>query len=36
MEPEDIYKTEEFKRLHFMKRFLIRIKIAFFETLKMF
>lgn len=35
MEPEDIFKTEEFKALPWKKRFLLRLKIAFFATISM-
>lgn len=33
---EEIFDAEEFKQLPWRKRFIIRIKVAFFETIKMF
>lgn len=36
MEPEDYFQTDSFKNLNWKKRLLIRLKVAFFETLKMF
>jgi hypothetical protein len=32
-ELEDIYKTKEFKSLPWRKRIIIRLKIAFFQTI---
>jgi len=34
-EPEDIFLTEEFKSLPFLKRVWIRLKVAFFVTITM-
>ena len=36
MEPEDYFKTEEFKSLSRWDRFKIRMKIAFFMTISNF
>ena len=36
MELEDIFLTDEFKTLPWKKRFYIRIKVAFIQTLRMF
>ena len=35
IELEDYYKTDEFKSLPRLKRILIRLKIAFFQTISM-
>jgi hypothetical protein len=35
MELEDIFKTTEFKSLPKLKRFWIRLKIAFIQTISM-
>ena len=32
---EDIFETEEFKKLPWKKRFVIRLKVAFFGFLEM-
>jgi len=32
-ELEDIFLTEEFKSLPWRKRFIIRLKVAFFQTI---
>lgn len=36
MEPEDYFKTEEFKSLSRWNRFKIRLKVAFFLTISSF
>lgn len=36
MEPEDYFKTEEFKSLSWWDRFKIRMKVAFFLTISSF
>ena len=33
---DDIFKTDEFKLLPWRKRFWIRLKVAFLQTLTMF
>jgi len=33
MEPEDIFKTEEFKAMNWKSRFWLRAKIAFYQTI---
>jgi len=35
-EPEDIFELEEFKKLPFLKRVWIRLKVAFFITISMY
>jgi len=35
MDVHEWFKTDEFKKLSFMKRFWIRFKVAFFETISM-
>lgn len=35
MDVYEWFKTEEFKQLPFMKRFWIKFKVAFFETISM-
>jgi hypothetical protein len=32
----NIFNTKEFKELSWKKRFIIRLKVAFFDTIKMF
>jgi len=34
-ELEDIFNTEEFKSLPWIKRFWIRVKVAFIQTINM-
>lgn len=34
-EPEDIFKTDEFKSLPICKRIFIRLKVAFWKTISM-
>ena len=34
-ELEDMFKTEEFKSLNWFKRFWIRAKVAFIQTINM-
>jgi len=34
-ELEDIFKTNDFKKLPWLKRFWIRLQIAFIQTVKM-
>ena len=34
-ELEDMFKTEEFKSLNWFKRFWIRVKVAFIQTINM-
>ena len=36
MELEDYFQTEEFKKLKWCKKLLIRIKIAFIQMIKTF
>jgi len=35
-ELEDIFKTKEFKSLPWNKRFIVRLKVAFFQALTVF
>ena len=35
-EIEDIFKTKEFRELSWRKRFMIRLKVAFFGTIELF
>jgi hypothetical protein len=35
-ELEDFFKTDEFKKMSFLKRLILRIKIAFIQSLKLY